>query len=180
MTQVRESNGVFSVWYEYFYWSKGSEHFTFYSQDADLTKVASITQDHKLLDTIICDNGKFPLLDDVHLSANVALLTDVVSWTVDLRLQLQHELHQQTGLAVRKDTNLHNNTRVTCCFLVSLTWLFHLLTVSRPSWGCPGGRWWRSQLSACQADTSTPPSHPLLSYWSTGSQTTWSPSSPGP
>ena len=84
---------------------------TFDSQDADLAKVASITQNDKLFDSVVSDNSEFSLFDDVHLSANVALLTDVISWTVDLRLQLQHQLHQQAGLAVRKDTNLHDNRK---------------------------------------------------------------------
>lgn len=89
---------------------KNQHRFTFNRQDADLTKVASVTQDDKLRDAVVGNNSQFSLLDDVHLSANVALLTDVVSGAVDLRLQLQHQLHQQAGLAVGKDTNLHNDT----------------------------------------------------------------------
>lgn len=86
------------------------QKFTFNSQDADFAKVASVAQDNKLFDAVVCNNCKFSFLDDVHLSADVALLTDIISWTVDLRLQLQHQLHQQTRLAVRKDTNLQHNT----------------------------------------------------------------------
>lgn len=93
--------------------------FTFDSQDADLSKVASIAQDDKLFDAVISDNSEFSLLDDIHLPADVALLTDVVARTVDLRLQLQHQLHQQAGLTVCKDPNLHQHTeeRETRCVL---------------------------------------------------------------
>lgn len=84
---------------------------TFNSQDADLAKVASITQNHKLCDPIISHHCQFSFLDDVHFSADVALLTDVISRTVDLRLKLQHQLHQQAGLAVCKYSNLQDDRK---------------------------------------------------------------------
>lgn len=83
---------------------------TFNCQDADLSEVAPIAQNHKLRDAIVGDHSQFALLDDVHFPTDVALLADVVAWTVDLRLQLQHQFHQQTGLAVSEDTNLQDHT----------------------------------------------------------------------
>lgn len=86
---------------------------TFNCQDADLSEVAPIAQNHKLCDAIVGDHSQFALLDDVHFPTDVALLADVVAWTVDLRLQLQHQFHQQTGLAVSEDTNLQDHTQNT-------------------------------------------------------------------
>lgn len=60
---------------------------TFDSKNTDLAKVASIAENNKLRDTVVSNDSQFSLLDDVHLSANITLLTDVVSRTVDLRLQ---------------------------------------------------------------------------------------------
>lgn len=83
---------------------------TFNCQDTDLSEVAPIAQNHKLCDAIVGDHSQFALLDDVHFPTDVALLADVVAWTVDLRLQLQHQFHQQTSLAVSEDTNLQDHT----------------------------------------------------------------------
>ena len=79
---------------------------TFDGQNTDLSKVAAVAEDHKLLDAVVRHHGQLSLLDDVHLPADVPLLTDVVPGAVHLGLQLQHQLHQQPGLAVRKDLHL--------------------------------------------------------------------------
>lgn len=63
---------------------------TFDSQDANFSKVASITQDDKLCDSIISDHSEFSLFDDVHLPTDVSFLADIVTWTIDLWLQFQH------------------------------------------------------------------------------------------
>lgn len=84
---------------------------TFDSQDANLSEVASVTQDNKLCDSIISNHSQFSLLDDVHLATNVSFFADIVSWTVDLWLQFQHQLHQQASLTVRKDAHLPDGSK---------------------------------------------------------------------
>ncbi len=75
-------------------------------EDADLSEVASVTQHHELRDSVVRHHGQLSFFNDVHLPADVALLADVVSGAVDLRLELQHQLHQKPGLAVREDAHL--------------------------------------------------------------------------
>ncbi len=115
-------------------------------EDADLSEVASVTQHHELRDSVVRHHGQLSFFNDVHLPADVALLADVVSGAVDLRLELQHQLHQKPGLAVREDAHLLQCVQV------------DVYSDLRP------------QL--VRKVLQHPPSRPPLSCWSTRNQTT--------
>lgn len=78
---------------------------TFDVQDADFPEAAAGSEQSVLCDPIVGHHCQLSLLNDIHLLPYVSFPADVVSRTEDLRPQLEHQLHQQSCLAVLKNPN---------------------------------------------------------------------------
>lgn len=88
-------------------------HFaSFNVQNADLAEAAAGGEKSVLCDAVVCHHRQLPLFDDVHLLPYVPLPADVVPWAEDLRPQLEHQLHQQSRLAVLKNANFLQGLQV--------------------------------------------------------------------
>lgn len=73
---------------------------------------SAFSQYAELHDAIVSCHRQLALLDNILLTADVALLTDVVAEAEDLRLQLEHQLNQQACFAFSEDADLLESIQV--------------------------------------------------------------------
>jgi len=81
-------------------------------ENADLAEDDALGERGEHDRPVVRDDRQLAALDDVQLFADVALATDVVARTEDGQLQLEHELHQQPGLALLEDSDTSQRLQV--------------------------------------------------------------------